>query len=99
LLTFDMAGVSFRYKEYRSDGAAQPRLMTLAANGFIRRVLPDLLPPPFHRIRDYGLLYASAHTVNLGRGRERVAARCRAMTTYRNSRSTSVSRAHAATRT
>jgi hypothetical protein len=73
LLAFDAAGVTFRYKDYRRDGADRQRVMTLGADEFIRRFLLHLLPPGFHRIRHYGLLSASARTANLGRARELLA--------------------------
>jgi Putative transposase len=73
LLTFDKAGVTFRYKDYRRDGAARQRVMTLADDEFIRRFLLHVLPPGFHRIRHYGLLSASARTANLARARELLA--------------------------
>ena len=73
LLAFDPAGVTFRYKDYRRDGADRQRVTTLGADEFIRRFLLHLLPPGFHRIRHYGLLSASARTANLARARELLA--------------------------
>src|ERR1700722_7626381 len=73
LLGFDEAGVTFRYKDYRRDGADRQRVMTLAADEFIRRFLLHLLPPGFHRIRHYGLLAASARGASLARARELLA--------------------------
>jgi hypothetical protein len=73
LLAFDAAGVTFRYKDYRRDGAGRHRVMTLGADEFIRRFLLHLLPPGFHRIRHYGLLCASARTASLARARELLA--------------------------
>jgi hypothetical protein len=73
LLAFDDAGVTFRYKDYRRDGAGRQRVMTLATDEFIRRFLLHLLPRGFHRIRHYGLLCASARTANLARARELLA--------------------------
>jgi Putative transposase len=73
LLAFDAAGVTFRYKDYRCDGADRQRVMTLGADEFIRRFLLHLLPPGFHRIRHYGLLSASARTANLARARQLLA--------------------------
>ena len=35
LLAFDEAGVTFRYKDYRRDGADRRRVMTLGADEFI----------------------------------------------------------------
>jgi hypothetical protein len=73
LLAFGDAGVTFRYKDYRQDGAARQRVMTLASDEFIRRFLLHVLPTGFHRIRHYGLLSASARTANLARARELLA--------------------------
>lgn len=49
-------GVTVRYKDYRRDGADRHRVMTLDADGFIRRLLLHVLPRGLHRIRHYGPL-------------------------------------------
>jgi hypothetical protein len=59
LIAFDETGVTFHYKDYRRDGADRQRVMTLAADEFIRRFLLHVLPRGFHRIRHYGLLVGS----------------------------------------
>jgi hypothetical protein len=46
--------VTFRWKDYRDDGAPQP--MTLPAEEFIRRFLLHVLPDAFQRIRFYGFM-------------------------------------------
>ncbi len=46
--------VRFRYKDYADQNRV--KIMTLAANEFIRRFLMHILPPGFHKIRYYGLL-------------------------------------------
>jgi hypothetical protein len=69
LLAFNEAGVTFRYKDYRRDGADRQRVMTLGADEFIRRFLLHLLPRGFHRIRHYGLLAGSARQASLARAR------------------------------
>ncbi len=51
LLSFDETGVTFRYKDYRRDGADRQQTMTLTADEFVRRVLLHVLPKGFHRIR------------------------------------------------
>src|SRR5579862_8273333 len=56
LIAFDETGVTFRYKDYRRDGADRQQVMTLASHEFIRRFLLHVLPRGFHRIRHYGLL-------------------------------------------
>jgi hypothetical protein len=60
LIAFDETGVTFRYKDYRRDGAERQQIMTLATDEFIRRFLIHVLPRGFHRIRHYGLLASSA---------------------------------------
>jgi hypothetical protein len=52
LLDIEAGQVSFRYKDYRSQG--QQKTMTLSAEEFIRRFLLHVLPHGFHRIRYYG---------------------------------------------
>jgi hypothetical protein len=56
LVALDERGVTFRYKDYRRDGQARYRIMTLGVDEFIRRFLLHVLPKGFHRIRHYGLL-------------------------------------------
>jgi hypothetical protein len=46
--------VAFRWKDYRHHGKS--KVMTLAADEFIRRFLLHSLPDGFHRIRHYGFL-------------------------------------------
>jgi hypothetical protein len=70
LITFAKGGVTFRYKEYRRDGADWQRVMTLAADEFIRRFLLHVLTRGFHRIRHYGLLAGSALKASLALARE-----------------------------
>jgi len=50
--------VAFRWKDYRHHDKA--KVMTLAADEFIRRFLLHTLPDGFHRIRHYGFL-ANGH--------------------------------------
>ncbi len=69
LLAFDEAGVTFRYKDYRRDGADRQQVMTLAADEFIRRFLLHVLPRGFHRIRHYGLLAGAARKASLALAR------------------------------
>lgn len=70
LVSFDEAGVTFRYKDYRRDGTDRHRAMTLHADEFIRRFLVHVLPDGFHRIRHYGLLASAGRKANLARARE-----------------------------
>ena len=73
LIAFDQNGVTFSYKDYRADGRARYKVMTLATNEFIRRFLIHVLPKGFHRIRHYGLLAKSSCAENLARARELLA--------------------------
>lgn len=70
LIAFDKSGVTFRYKDYRRDGADRQHVMTLATDEFIRRFLLHVLPRGFHRIRHYGLLAGSARKAGLALARE-----------------------------
>jgi hypothetical protein len=70
LIASDETGVTFRYKDYRRDGADRQQIMTLAADEFIRRFLLHILPRGFHRIRHYGLLAGSARKASLALARE-----------------------------
>ena len=54
ILSVDNAQVMFRWKDYRHGN--QQRVMTLAADEFIRRFLQHVLPKGFQRIRQYGFL-------------------------------------------
>jgi Putative transposase/Transposase zinc-binding domain len=74
LVRLDERGVTFRYKDYRCDGQARYRMMTLAAHEFIRRFLLHVLPSGFHRIRHYGLLASAGCKTNIARARELLAA-------------------------
>ena len=75
LTALDETGVSFRYKDYRRDGADRQRTMTLSPDEFIRRFLLHVLPKGFHRIRHYGLpAPAAGRQVNVARARELLAA-------------------------
>jgi hypothetical protein len=74
LIASDQDGVTFRYKDYRADGRARFKRMTLATDEFIRRFLIHVLPKGFHRIRHYGLLARPSCADNIARARELLAA-------------------------
>jgi len=74
LVAIDERGVTFRYKDYRRDGRARHRTMTLSADEFIRRFLLHVLPKGFHRIRHYGLLATATCKASIARARELIAA-------------------------
>ena len=73
LVSLDQRGVTFRYKDYRRNGQARFRTMTLAPDEFIRRFLLHVLPKGFHRIRHYGLLASATCKTNIERARELIA--------------------------
>ena len=73
LLALDERGVTFRYKDYRRNGRARYRTMTLASDEFIRRFLLHILPKGFHRIRHSGLLASATCKTNIARARELIA--------------------------
>ena len=73
LIALDENGVTFNYKDYRGDGRARYKVMTLATSEFIRRFLSHVLPKGFHRIRYYGLLAKSSCAENLARARQLLA--------------------------
>ena len=71
LLTVDVRGVTFRWKDYRARDGATGRewikTMTLPANEFIRRFLLHVLPDGFHRIRHSGLFASATRVANIAR--------------------------------
>ena len=73
LIAFDQRGVTFKYKDYRADGRARYKSMTLATDEFIRRFLIHVLPHGFHRIRHYGLFANGNRAANIARARELLA--------------------------
>jgi len=66
LLDGDDGHVRFVYTDYRRE-AAPRKVMTLAADEFIRRFLLHVLPTGFHRIRYYGFLGARQRRTTLPR--------------------------------
>jgi len=70
LISFDDAGVTFKWEDYRAKGRERAKVMTLATNEFIRRFLIHVLPGGFHRIRHYGLFANSKRVENITRARE-----------------------------
>jgi hypothetical protein len=70
LIALDDAGVTFRWKDYRADGRARSKTMTLETHEFIRRFLIHVLPPGFHRIRHYGLFANGQRRDAIARARQ-----------------------------
>ena len=73
LVSLNERGVSFRYKDYRRNGQARFRTMTLTPNELIRRFLLHVLPNGFRRIRHYGLLASATCKANIARAWELIA--------------------------
>jgi len=73
LIACDEKGVTFKWKDYRIEGAERYKTMTLATHEFIRRFLMHVLPAGFHRIRYYGMLNNSKRAANVARARELLA--------------------------
>jgi hypothetical protein len=74
LISADDKGVTFKWKDYRLDGAERyNRVMTLDTSEFIRRFLMHVLPSGFHRIRYYGFLTCQTRANNIERIRELLA--------------------------
>ena len=69
LVSLDERGVTFGWKDYRTEGVARRKLMTLDIAEFIRRFLIHVLPGGFHRIRHYGLFANAARSANLAKVR------------------------------
>lgn len=73
LVAADDGGVAFRWKDYRENGLARWKTMTLLPAEFIRRFLIHVLPKGFHRIRHYGLFANGNRRETIARARELLA--------------------------
>jgi len=73
LISADDTGVTFKWKDYRIEGHARYKTMTLPTHEFIRRFLTHVLPRGFHRIRHYGLFANGNRAANIVRARELLA--------------------------
>jgi hypothetical protein len=71
LLSADQNGITFNCKDYRIEGPARYKMMTLATDEFIRRFLIHVLPKGFHRI--YGLLANGNRPGNIAHARQLLA--------------------------
>ncbi|MGZ5863462.1 MAG: IS91 family transposase, partial [Methyloceanibacter sp.] len=63
LIKLEEGRVSFHWRDYRAGG--DTKVMTLAAEEFIRRFLLHALPDGFKRIRHYGFLAGGHRTTRL----------------------------------
>lgn len=70
LIKADQRSVTFKWKDYRIEGPARYRTMTLPAYEFIRRFLMHVLPKGFHRIRHYGLFANGNRAANVALARQ-----------------------------
>jgi hypothetical protein len=70
LTALDDNGVTFKWKDYRIEGSARYKTMTLATHEFIRRFLIHVLPHGFHRIRHYGLFASAKRAENIAKARQ-----------------------------
>ena len=73
LIACDGNRITFKWKDYRTEGHERHKVMTLATGEFIRRFLIHVLPSGFHRIRHYGLFASGVCAKNLARARELLA--------------------------
>jgi hypothetical protein len=65
LIACDAETVTFKWKDYRSEGRNRYKTMSLAIPEFIRRFLIHVLPKGFHRIRHYGLFGNTGRADNI----------------------------------
>ena len=70
LIAADAAGVTFKFKDYRIEGAERYKTMTLDTHEFIRRLLMHVLPKGLHRIRHCGLFANGNRAANVARARD-----------------------------
>ena len=70
LISMDEHEVTFKWKNYRLEGADKFQSMTLTVDEFIRRFLIHILPGGFHRIRHYGLIANANRKDNLKQARK-----------------------------
>ena len=70
LIACDDSSVTFKWKDYRANECERAKVMTLAADEFIRRFLIHVLPSGFHRIRHYGLFANGGRVENIARARQ-----------------------------
>ena len=67
LVSADARTIAFRWKDYRTRQGDRQKIMRLATDEFIRRLLIHVLPDGFHRIRHYGLLASTARKGNIAK--------------------------------
>jgi hypothetical protein len=70
LIGITNTSVTFKWKDYRTNGRNRAKVMTLAIGEFIRRFLIHVLPDGFHRIRYYGLFANGRRVENIAHARQ-----------------------------
>jgi hypothetical protein len=73
LITLDGKKVTFKWKDYRTQGRERYKTMALPIPEFIRRFLIHVLPTGFHRIRHFGLFANGGRVRNITRARQLLA--------------------------
>ncbi len=73
LIALDDNEVTFKWKDYRTQGRERYKTMALPIPEFIRRFLFHVLPTGFHRIRHYGLFANGGRVRNIARARQLLA--------------------------
>jgi hypothetical protein len=81
LIAHNARGVTFKYKDYRANGRARYKTMTLETDEFIRRFLIHVLPSGFHRIRYYGFFANTVRADYLAKARALLNARIESQAT------------------
>lgn len=67
LIRFDARSVTFRFKDYRLNGAGRHTIMALVTSDFMRQFLIHVLPEGQHRIRHYGFFGNGNRAANIAR--------------------------------
>ena len=80
LIAVDDRSVTFKWKDYRIEGADRYTTMTLDIHEFIRRFLLHVFPKRFHRIRSYGMLANGHRAAFVAKARELLAMETKELT-------------------
>ncbi len=76
LICTNNTAVTFKVKDYRTEGFGRYKTMSLKPHEFIRRFLIHVLPKGFHRIRHYGLLANANRAANIEKAHELLGTSC-----------------------
>jgi hypothetical protein len=66
----DATGVTFKWRDYRTEGPGRYKSMTLPTHEFIGCFPMHVLPRGLHRIHHYGLFANGNRAANIARARE-----------------------------